>query len=237
MREELGVNAFTAPSIQTLLDELNTLRPIRFKGEWEKLPDTSTGDRSRLALRAGQVIADGMVAVAAEKQSRLEPVGRALLRVAKGLGVGEHVTRHSRSIVELSARGSWREVRRELIKAQAEVEAGMLALKDDELAHFVSLGGWMRGLEVASSVVLDDFTPERAARLVQPRLVEYFLDRLATVHPDTRKTALITRLEGDLKTLQKLSGKPAESPLTAAVVGQMHDLARSLNRAIRGEEE
>ena len=76
MREELGINEFTAPSIELLFRELDDLRPIPFEKVWRDLPDTQPQSRAQLALTAGSVIADGFLAVAAEKRSRIEPVGR-----------------------------------------------------------------------------------------------------------------------------------------------------------------
>ena len=104
MREELGVNEFTAPSIGLVFEELQSLKPIPFDKVWRNIPDATPQDRAQLAIAAGGIIADGFLAVSAEKQSRIEPVGRALLRLAKGLGVGEHVTKHSRSFLEKAAK-------------------------------------------------------------------------------------------------------------------------------------
>ena len=100
IRQELGVNEFTAPSIDLIFTELADLKPIPFDKVWRDLPDESPQDRAGLAVAAGAVIADGFLAVSAEKQSRIEPVGRVLLRLAKGLGVGEHITKHSRTFEE-----------------------------------------------------------------------------------------------------------------------------------------
>src|SRR5450432_3122017 len=38
IREELGVNEFTAPSINLILQELNALKPIPFEKVWRDLP-------------------------------------------------------------------------------------------------------------------------------------------------------------------------------------------------------
>src|SRR5688572_10686048 len=111
MREELGVNNFTAPSIEIILSELDSLRPIPFEKVWRDLPAHTPQDRWRLALCTGAVIADGFLAVAAEKQSRIEPVGRVLLKLSKGLGVSDRVTKHSRSILEKTARQQWAEIK------------------------------------------------------------------------------------------------------------------------------
>ncbi|HET6406375.1 MAG TPA: hypothetical protein VFG14_00725 [Chthoniobacteraceae bacterium] len=208
VREELGVNDFTAPSIEHLLAELMDLRPIPIEKTWKDVKADAPQDRAVLALSAGRVIADGLLAVIAEKPSRLEPAARALMRYAKGLGVSDHVTKHSKSVVEKAAREDWGDVRRELVRAQADVEAGMMALKDEEIAHLVSLGGWMRGLDILSVLVLEDYTPERAQKLVQPEALAYFVDRASTLNPRLKKSELFLILEKNLREIQSLIGKP-----------------------------
>lgn len=238
MREELGVNEFTAPSIDLILTELNSLKPIPFDKVWRTLPETPPQDRAGLAIAAGGIIADGFLAVSAEKQSRIEPVGRILLRLAKGLGVGEHVTKHSRSIAEKAAKQDWREVKIELTRAQADVEAALLALKDEEIAHLVALGGWLRGLEITAGIVLEGYTPERARRLIQPELMDYFLDRTATLNPNLKTTKLGKALEKNLHEVKAITTKPLNTPITQDEVKRIRDLASEIrDRAADGGED
>ncbi len=237
IREELGVNGFTAPSIEVILQELDSLKPIPFDKVWREVPENTPQDRFRLALSTGAVIADGFLAVASEKQSRIEPVGRALLRLAKGLGVSDRVSKHSRSILEKAARQQWGDIKQELVRTQAEVETAMMGLKDEEIAHLVALGGWLRALEITSSIASDDYTPERARRLIQPELLDYFLDRVSTLNPTFKKTKLGQELEKDLQEVKRLTTKPVETPITADEVKQVRDLARSLNKRISSSDE
>jgi hypothetical protein len=232
IREELGVNAFTAPSIALIFDELNALQPIPLEKLWHDLPDKTPHDRARLGLCAGQTIAAGFLAVAAEKQSRIEPVGRVLLRLARSLGIGEHVSRHAQSLLELAARSRWNEMRAELIRAQVDVERAMMALKDEELAHLVSLGGWLRGVESVATTVLDDFQPENARRLIQPELVSYYRDRLSTLNPDLRDRPLFRSIRAVLDELSQLNARAAPGGLTEADVKRIRDLTRNINRTI-----
>ena len=114
-REELGINEFTAPSIELLFRELEELRPIPFEKVWRDLPDAQPQNRALLGLLVGGVIADGFLAVASEKRSRIEPVGRILLKLGKGLGVGDHITKHSQSILEKAVQNHWTDVKGEQI--------------------------------------------------------------------------------------------------------------------------
>lgn len=238
VREELGINEFTAPSIELLFRELNELRPIPFEKVWRDLPDTQPQSRAQLALTAGGVIADGFLAVAAEKRSRIEPVGRTLLKLAKGLGVGDHITKHSRSILEKAAQNQWPDVKTELVRAQADTEAGMMALKDEEIAHLVSLGGWLRGLEITSGLVAENYSGARAGRLIQPELIDYFIDRVNTLNPRLKETRPIKVIDKNLKQIRSMTARPADSAMTLEEVKLLGDLAREMNRAIvKGDEQ
>ena len=225
VREELGVNEFTAPSIEHLLAELMDLRPIPIEKIWKDIKPESPQERALIALGAGRVIADGLVAVIAEKPSRVEPSARALLRYAKGLGVSDHVSKHSKSVIEKAVREEWGEVRRELVRAQADVEAGMMALKDEEIAHLVSLGGWIRGLDIITTLLADDYTPERAQRIVQPEAIVYFVDRMSTLNPRLKKGEAFQLLEKNLLEIQGLIGKTDQQPPSQEDVKKVRKLA------------
>ena len=237
LREELGINQFTTPSIETLLTALHELRPVRYDKVARDVPEQYPSDRARLALSTGGLIADGFLAVAAEKQSRMEPIGRALLQQARGLGVGDHVTAHSKGILDRAAKKDWDGVRAELIGTQRDVENGMMALKDEEIAHLVALGGWWRGLEIASTIVEQDYTPTRAALLVQASVLDYFIDRVSSLNPRFKKTKLWAALNANLRTVRDLAVKDDRTPPTADAVKKLHALAKTTNDAIATPEE
>ena len=237
MREELGVNGFTAPSISLVLQELDALKPFPFDKVWRDLPDSTPQDRPRLALSTGAVIADGFLAVASEKPARVEQVRRVLLRLAKGLGVPDRVTKHSRSILEKSARAQWSDVKQELIRTQAETETAMMGLKDEEMAHLIALGGWLRALEITSTAVADDYSAEKARTLIQPELLDYFVDRVSTLNPNFKKTKVAQTIEKNLTEVKTITTKPVDMPITKDEVKHIRDLAREVNKLVASNEE
>jgi hypothetical protein len=236
-QEELGVNKFTTPGIELVLKSLRELHPVPYEKVSRDIPEQAPSDRAHLALSAGGIIADGFLAVAAEKASRLEPIGRALLKHAKGLGVGDHVTKHAKSIIERAAKKDWNGVRAELSGAQRDVEKGMMALKDEEIAHLVSLGGWWRGLEIASGIVADSYTPERAALLVQPSVLDYFADRVSTLNPRLKKAPVFVVIEKNIRDVRALAAREDRSPPGVEDVKKIHAIARATNDAISKPEE
>src|SRR5438034_9173325 len=70
-------------------------------------------DQAENALLLGVVIAEGFIAVEAEDAGEAKSIGRAVLALARGLGVETAALRRSRSIVEAAENGVWRACRKE----------------------------------------------------------------------------------------------------------------------------
>src|SRR6266542_1926896 len=74
---------------------------------------------------------------------------------------------------------NWKEhVRQELDRTQNSVQQAMNEVNDEKLSQLVSLGGWLRGTEVLTSVVKEHFSIDGAELLHQPDLLSYFQTRL-----------------------------------------------------------
>jgi hypothetical protein len=231
-REELGVNAYTSPSIARIFQQLDDLKPLPFEQLRRPLPETLAGNREEKALLFGGLIADGFLIVEAERKNLVENFGRLLLRQARALGVAEQVTRHSASLTELGRRGDWVAVRKELIATQADVEQAMIELRDEEMAHLISLGGWLRGLEISAGAVKANFSPARAKILAEPDLIDYFLGELKTLPPTLAHTRLIDKIRAGMGAIQTRLNQSA-GQLTLSDVQAILAEAGELNTAIR----
>ena len=225
-REEQGVNEYTAPSIEKLFQMLDSLKPIP-NLELSRPPQALRLDnRVKYALSFGVLIGDGFLAVEEEDAKAIEPLGRELLRRAKGLGVQQRANRHSKELLQLAKRSDWSALRKELIVTQKDVESAMLDLRDEEMAHLLSLGGWIRGLEIAAASVAASFTPDRVAKLRQMDLLDYYLERLDTLAPSLKSTPLISRIIAALKDVHEQLGfsQPLSREDVSGIRNTAHDL-------------
>ena len=234
-REELGVNPYTAPSIEKIFAQLDQLRPLPFDQLRREHPQSVAAGREHKGLIFGGLIADGFLIVQAERKNLVENFGRVLMQQGRALGVGDRVMRHSASLTELGRRGEWQQVRRELIATQADVEQAMIELRDEKMAHLISLGGWLRGLEIAAGAVEAEFSPARAKLLAQPDLADYFAAELKTLPPTLAHTALFEKIRASIQKLQPILSKSPEA-LTRADAGIIRAEAGELNDAIRRGE-
>ena len=162
------------------------------------------GDQAEIALLLGAVIAEGFIAVEAEDAAEVKSVGRAVLKLARGLGVEKAALRRSRSIVEHAERGDWPGVRKEWDGVLPDVQRGMNELKSEQLAQLVSLGGWLRGTEALTALVLQNYSHEDAELLRQPALLDYFEKQLAGMSGDIRTNPIIVRMREGIQKIRPL---------------------------------
>src|SRR5882757_6065434 len=151
MREELGVNDITAPSIGQILKDFGSFRPIPLDLIDANQRDAVYDNRLQTSFHFGSLVADGFMLTVAERAQDVEDVGRALIRESRALGVSDRLTKRSKSLFEYCNKGNWQGMREELIRTQGDVEKSMIDLRDEQIAHMISLGGWMRGFQLAAN--------------------------------------------------------------------------------------
>src|SRR5881275_3177761 len=157
---------------------LNKLGPVNWKEFVRTEKGVNFSERPRTALLLGNVIADGFIAVQAQDAPAVKEIGQRVLTLAKGIGVGASITPHAKAITEAADKRKWENVRHELDRTQNSVQQAMNEMQDQKLSQLVSLGGWLRGTEVLTSVVNHRYSDEGAELLRQPDLLTYFHDRL-----------------------------------------------------------
>lgn len=183
VREELAVNEFTAPSISKLFDTLQFLMPLPLLENQLELPDRMPLDRADLAMELGFLIADGFLDVQAEKLDRVEELATKLTQYGKALGAGERVNRHAQSLLDSAKDKNVDQLKKELAATQRDVEAELVSLRDADLAHLISLGGWIRALHVSSVAVEKQFSPERARKVLREDIADYYTESVTGLEP------------------------------------------------------
>ena len=194
VREELGINEFTAPSIRLIFDDLDQLTPLPYKETAHVLPKRMPLNRSDLALEIGFLIADGFLAVQHGDLDKIEPLAKNLSRYGRALGAGDRVNRHAAAILENAKKKDLEKLKDELAATQKDVEKELVQLKDADLAHLISLGGWIRALECASAAVQKKFTEERANQLFREDIAEYYESAIGSLDPRISEKATFIKI-------------------------------------------
>lgn len=183
VREELGVNEFTAPSIKKIFDDLSKLAPLPADELIHKMPKRMPLHRTDLALELGFLIADGFMAVEAGHMNKIEALAKELSRYGRALGAGERVNRHAASLLESARKNNIAALKKELTATQRDVETDLIHLRDVDLAHLISLGGWIRALEVGSHAVQKKYSGDRARILYREDIADYYEGMIGSLDP------------------------------------------------------
>jgi hypothetical protein len=183
LKEELGVNEFTAPSISKLFDTLQFLMPLPLVETQRVVNERMPLDRADLAIELGFLIADGFLIVQAGQMDQVERIATELTRYGKALGAGDRINRHAASLLESAKKQDIPQLKKELAATQKDVEAELVSLRDADLAHLISLGGWIRALEVSSVAVDKQFSAERATKIMREDIADYYTEIVAGLEP------------------------------------------------------
>lgn len=196
-----------------------------------KRPDVarwkSQGDQAQIATLLGVVIAEGFIAMEAEDSTEVKNLGRNVLTLARGLGIRERALRRSRSIMELADKNEWSEARKEWDGVLSDVESGMIELKSAQLAQLVSVGGWLRGTDALSALVLQKYSPESSALIRQPGLVDYLEKQLLTMNSDIQTRPIVVKLLDGLHKIRTLVDNE-NGPLSEETVRKVHAVCAEL---------
>lgn len=224
------------PTPSEVFNVLDKLGSPNWKGELRESLGKNSGNRAQVALLLGTVIAEGFIAVEAEDVESVKNIGREVLVLADAINVRKAVVSRSKSIVDKAEARDWAAVRTELDGAQHDVRGAMMELSDEELAQLVSLGGWIRGTEVLTSIVSKDYKPQRAELLHQPELLNYFDRRIDGMSPRLKSSELVERIRTMLVEIRPLIQEKGGRDISLESVEKIHTLTSDVVARITSTE-
>ena len=216
------------PLPSEVFNVLDKLGAPNWRGESRDPVVGTRGERAQIALLLGSIVAEGFVAVEAADKERIKEVGRGVLELSRAIGVEKTVLARTNLIVTKANSGQWGAVRHELDGALTDVKNAMIQLKDSQLAHLVSLGGWIRGTEVLTSVVGKRYSEDGADLLNQPDLLKYFQRRIADMPARMRNNQLVNKIEKGLDEISPLINQK----ITPESVKRINEITGQMVKAI-----
>ncbi len=230
------VDNVVVPTPSEVFNVLDKLGSPNWQGELRGSLGQNSGNRAQVALLLGTVIAEGFIAVEAEDVESVKEIGREVLTLADAINVRKAVVARSKSIVDHAEARDWPAARQELDGALQDVRAAMTELNDEDLAQLVSLGGWIRGTEVLTSIVRKDYKPQRAELLHQPDLLNYFNRRLEGMNPRLKSSALVERIRAMLVEIRPLIQEKGGRNISIESVEKIHTMTNEVVISITSAE-
>jgi len=201
----------------------------------DKTTFPASPNRAQVALLLGTVIADGFVAVEAEDSERVKDIGRNVLTLAEAINVRKSVVARSNSIIEKADARDWNAARREFDGALQDVNQAMVELNDGQLAQLVSLGGWLRGTAVLTSIVNQKYSRDRAELLQQPLLIDYFTRQLDGMGPRLRGQDLVAQIRKSLGRIGPLIKNSPPGNISPETVAEINGISVQMVELIRAK--
>src|SRR6202047_331626 len=192
-------------------------------GQYRGPISTTYSNRAQIALNLGGLIADGFIAVEAQDSQQVKNIGTDIIKLAKALGVSQNVLSRGNSINEFAENNEWNALQEELEATQNEVKSSMQTHRDQDLVILVSVGGWIRGTQVVSAAVLQNYDERAAKVLRQHALVAYIHSKIDDISPETRNDPLVKDVSSELPEVEKLVSFPPGKAPTADDVKKVNE--------------
>jgi hypothetical protein len=225
-----NIENVVVPLPNEIFGALNKLGSVNWREYVRTEKSTNFTKRPRIALLLGTVIADGFIAVQAEDAPAVKEIGQRVLELSKGIGVGSSIIPHAKAITEAADKRKWEEVRKELDQTQSSVQAAMNEVQDQKLSQLVSLGGWLRGTQVLTSVVTKHYSPDGAELLHQPDLLVHFQTQLQGM-PEFN-LPIIHDIQTGLGQVKPLVDVTGPAHISADSVRKINDITTKLDNGI-----
>ena len=237
MAKAIRLDAISIPTPGELFAALEKPGKPNWVGQMRGPIGTNYKNRAQIALNLGGLIADGFIAVEAKDSQQVKNIGTDIIKLAKALGVSENVLSRGNSINEVAENNEWDALQEELEATQNEVKSSMQTHRDQDLVILVSVGGWIRGTQVVSAAVLQNYD-ERAARVLrQPALVNFIQTKLNEVSPEVKGEPLVQDVTGELPNVEKLVNFPPGKAPTADEVKKVNEAVGKIMTRIQAKDE
>jgi hypothetical protein len=229
-------DSITVPTPGELFAALGKAGKINWSAQYRAPIPMTYGNRAQIALNLGGLIADGFIAVEAKDGQQVKNIGSDIIKLGKALGVSEQLLSRGNSLNEFAEHNEWDTLQEELEATQNEVKTSMQSHADQDLVILVTLGGWIRGTQVVTGVIMKNYNDSAAKVLREPALVQFLQSKLNEISPELRQEPLVKDVSEQLAAIEKLVSFPQAKASTAEDVRKLNDAVGKLMTKIESKE-
>src|SRR6266508_3570393 len=216
-------DSITIPTPGELFTALEKSGKINWAGQYRGPMPVTYSNRAQIALNLGGLIADGFIALEAKDGLQVKNFGLDIIKLAKVLGVSEKLLGRGSSINEVAEKNEWDTLQEELEATQNEVKSSMQSHADQDLVILVTLGGWIRGTQVVTAAIMQNYDERSAKVLRQPALVHFMQSKINEISPELRNEPLVKDVSEQLTGIEKLVSFPESKAPSAEDVRKLND--------------
>ena len=208
LAQAVRTDSISIPTPGELFAALEKPGKTNWSGQYRGPMPMTYRDRAQIALNLGGLIADGFIAVEAKDSQQVKNIGSDIIKLSKALGVSKNLLGRGNSINEFAENNEWDTLQEELEATQNEVKSSMQSHSDQDLVILVTLGGWIRGTQVVSAAIMQNYDERSAKVLRQPALVRLIQSKIDNISPELRGEPLVKDMSDQLAGIEKLVSFP-----------------------------
>src|SRR5438477_7468763 len=230
-------DSISIPTPGELFAALEKPGKTNWSGQYRGPMPMTYRNRAQIALNLGGLIADGFIAVEAKDSQQVKNIGSDIIKLAKALGVSENLLRRGNSLNEFAENDEWDVLQEELEATQNEVKSSMQTHSDQDLVILVSVGGWIRGTQVVSAAIMQNYDERSAKVLRQPALVSFIHSKINDISPGLRAEPLVKDVNEQLVVIEKLVSFPASKAPSVEEVRKANEAVGKVMEAIQNKTD
>lgn len=232
MKTAVYLDGMSVPSPGEIFTAINKVsRP-----NWAMLSHSGgapiTTNRAQLALAVGLLVTNGFISVEAQDGQQVKNIGRDIMAFSKALGVSQNILSRGNNLIEFADHNEWDALRQELEATENEVKTTMIEQQDRNLVTLTSAGAWLRGLEVAAGIVVNNYSPEGAALLDEPLLAKHLATDLEELSLKLKNDSLVIQVRETLLEIARILEKENHH-LSKEVLSQIEKKASRVIEVIK----
>src|ERR1700736_4223245 len=236
LKNAASVDALTVPTPGEFFKAIEKGGKPNWTSQYRPPVSIKSTNRAQTALNLGTLIADGYIAVQAQDGQQVKNVGKDVLALAKKLSVSQSVLTRGESITHFAENNAWNQLNEELEATQNEVKKALLENRDTDLITLVSIGGWVRGAQVVTGLILQSYNPDDAKLLRQPALVGFLNGKLTQLPEKLRNDPLVQKVKTDIDGIQKMVSYPPDHVPTVDEIKELNAATSKLTKKIARPE-
>jgi len=154
-----------------ILDDLATLEDVNFNSVLKNRVKPEPKTIPKVAFDLGADVADALIAVKAKNKDTLLDITKELVNYAEILNVSEEFLKLSDSLKILLDAHDWEKVETKIEEYESDVTDELYNLENFDSVILIQFGGWIRGLQNASFLIMNNFTGSQITSILANKSV------------------------------------------------------------------
>ena len=231
MLQAAELDAVQIPSPAELFTVLNKTHPTAtWNTQFRPRVPLSFSNRTQISINLGFVLTDCYLALEAQEGLQASLLSQDMLRLTQALGIETASLKNGTMLLPLAQERDWQGLRGALEATLQEIKIQLVQQRDNDMVTLISVGCWLRAVQIASALVEESYAPERTTVFLQRDIVDYLRTQIGELPDYMAHENAVRELSKTLEEIYPLVAFRTIEPPSAASVNRLN---RYLTRFIK----